>query len=214
MKKVVLAAALLAVAGSAQAQRFGIRGGVSLTNQQQRLLGQNLENDQLTQFHAGITSELELSDQFSLRPELLFSRKGMDFSGTFANIVSVNYNDKLSYLTLPVTVAFKAELGPGKVVLGAGPYAGVLLSGERKSSGAIFSFGGSGTRDLKIGDNNDDDYKPLDAGLNFQAGYEFTDQIFFTANYGLGLMDVQANGDDNNYRRNRSLELGLGFYLK
>lgn len=213
-KKIILAGALLAFGvGTAQAQRVGIRGGVSLANQQQRFLGQNVENDQITQYHVGLTSELELSDNFVLRPELLFSRKGTDFSAVLPGVVTFNYKDKLSYLTLPVTLAFKADVGPGKLVLGAGPYAGLLLAGRREGSGTVLGFGGSGSGDLAIGNRESDDYKPLDAGVNFQAGYEFTDQIFFTANYGLGLVDVQSNGDDNNYRRNRTLELGLGFYL-
>ena len=224
MKKpqLVLLSALLAVAATAttaQAQRVGIRGGVSFANQEQRLGGQNIENDGVTLCHAGLTSDFELSDNFAVRPELLFSRKGQDFSGSYGGLLNVVSNDRLSYLTLPVTLAFKAEVGPGKVVLGAGPYAGLLLGGKRETSVTVLGFGPAGTRDIRIGDAETtangpgDDYRPLDAGVNFQAGYELTEQMFILANYSLGLTDVRANGDDNNYQRNRSFELGVGFYL-
>lgn len=214
MEKLLLAGAVLALGvGTAQAQRVGVRGGVNLANQEQRIFGQNVENEQITQYHVGLTSELELNDNFALRPELLFSRKGSNFSAALPNVVTFDTEDRLSYLTLPVTLAFKAELGPGKVLVGAGPYAGLLLGGRRKETGSVLGVSGSRTRDIAIGNNEADDYKSLDAGVNFQAGYEFTDQIFLVGNYGLGLVDVQANGDDNNYRRNRTWDIGLGFYL-
>lgn len=213
--------ALCGLATTAHAQsnaplRFGVRGGLNLSTQQQSV-GSNgrrssVSNDNLTGFHAGIVAEVPLAGDLSLRPELLFSRKGLEYSYSALG-QSIGYTDKLSYLTLPVSLTYRVHAGPAALVLGAGPYVGVLVNAERTGSAKVLGSLFTRTGDLNIGSGDNDDYQTVDAGLNFQGLVE-VDRVFVGAHYGLGLTNVQAAGhDDDNYRRNRGWEFTLGVYL-
>ena len=203
--------AIQAQAQSNDGPRFGVRGGLNVSTQQQAVGGTTVENDNLNGFHAGLVAELPLAGDLSLRPELLFSRKGLEYTYSLLG-QSISYNDKLSYITLPVSLTYRVHAGPAAVVLGAGPYAGVLVSAKREGTARILGTSTTRTGDLNIGSNDEDDYKTFDAGLNFQGLVE-VDRVFVGAHYGLGLMNVVPNGDDDTYRRNRGWEFTIGAYL-
>ncbi|MGB4774970.1 MAG: hypothetical protein WBP45_07360, partial [Daejeonella sp.] len=72
--------------------------------------------------------------------------------------------------------------------------------------------------DLKFGNNynenddeNNDDYKPLDFGLNVLAGYQLTNGFNIGANYGLGLANLNPSGNSNNKESNNVISISVGF---
>lgn len=220
LTKFILLSALLALTTTAQAQRIGIRGGVSFATQQRYEYSSSSteSNENILQFHAGLTTEWKLNDRLVLQPALLFARKGVKAS--WSGLTSIGqstwtFTDRLSYLTLPVPLVLKLKAGPGKAIIGAGPYAGLLLAGTRTNTGFRRYLGFDATQKFSLGDGGVGKgfYKAFDAGASFQAGYEFADRFFFIATYDIGLVNVQDFGNDDEYCRNRSLNLGTGMYF-
>ena len=223
---------------TAHAQRIGIRGGVSFGRQKQntefsRTPGnvnsvvpfiepfEEFETQAVTQFHVGLTAEVKLSERWVLQPALLYARKGGAATGVASfpdqDIIRQPWyqTNRLSYVTLPVVVAYKIPLGPGHLAVGAGPYAGVLLKGHSRATGSIRIYGFQELEPLSIGRNNI--VMRFDAGLSTQARYEFAKRLFVLATYELGVLNVMGNAvirSDEDYIRNRSLELGAGVYVK
>ena len=75
MKKLLLSIALVSFCFSANAQvKFGARAGLNLAS----MTGDDAAGDLdgRTSLHLGVTAEIEISDSFSLQPELTYSGQG------------------------------------------------------------------------------------------------------------------------------------------
>ena len=74
MKKTILVAAVVfAMSNAAQAQlvKFGIKGGVNYANQNGSSItvnSTNYDTSAITSYHAGLITELKLTDGFSIQP--------------------------------------------------------------------------------------------------------------------------------------------------
>lgn len=105
MKKIFLFVAIM-LSALAQAQSFGIKGGVNFATLKGNDAG---DANTLTGFHIGILNEWVIFTRLSLQPELLYSVQG-------AKIDDDEY--KLNYVTLPIalklylTDAFSVHAGP------------------------------------------------------------------------------------------------------
>ena len=166
------AAAVMAFAFSnAQETKFGVKGGLNLTN----LTGDVEGTSSLIGFHVGGFAEIKLTDKFAIQPELLFSTQGAKIEETFFD-ESYEYDTKLNYLNIPVlakfyvTEAFSVE---------AGPQLGVLLSAKQD------------------GEDVKDFYKSVDFGFNVGAGYNFTENLSVGLRYTIGLSSVFDTPDSD-----------------
>ena len=72
MKKLLLSIALVSFCFSANAQ-FGAKAGLNLASMTGESAG---DLDARTSLHLGFTAEIEISDSFSLQPELIYSGQG------------------------------------------------------------------------------------------------------------------------------------------
>ena len=116
MKKLILAVALLTIgvnASNAQDLKFGAKIGANFSN----LNGDGLDGDNLTSFHVGALMELNLLENFSVQPELLYSSQGTDYQ---------NEEYKLDYVAVPVLAKF--YLATDKLSLEAGPQFSFLIN--------------------------------------------------------------------------------------
>lgn len=173
MKKVILSLAAVFAFGFANAQdskmRFGVKAGMNVAN----LTGDVENTNSLIGAHVGGFMEYKLNDKFAIQPELLFSMQGAKFEFTDIdddfNVVTVEEDLKLNYLNLPIMAKYYAT---EKITVEAGPQIGFLMS-------------------AKFGDEDWKDYtNSIDFGLNFGAGYEFTDNFSAGLRYNLGLSNV------------------------
>ena len=116
-------AALLLGRPAAQAQYFGIKGGLNAAV----LDGEQLQADTKykTAFHVGAFYNYNLVGPLSLRPEVQYSVQGSEFKSD-----TEDYTTKLYYLAVPVLLDVK--LGP--VHVQGGPQFGVLLQAEQKGT--------------------------------------------------------------------------------
>lgn len=118
MKNLFLAVSLLFLGvsvASAQDLKFGAKIGANFSN----LNGDGLNGDNLTSFHVGALVELNLIQNFSVQPELLYSSQGTDYK---------NEDYKLDYVSLPVLAKFYVITD--KLSLEAGPQFSFLINDD------------------------------------------------------------------------------------
>jgi hypothetical protein len=222
MKRIVLFVLLILGISSANAQiSYGILAGLGHASIRSSADDNAVEKKFFPSWRAGVTADIPVAGRFHLQPQLLVSTKGS--KAELHNLDSSRYSmsdiyskDRLVYLELPVNMLYKHPLRSGRLVVGAGPYIAYGLGG--KSSGTVIYRSGSRSeveRDLKFKnvrapsaeDRGKYEYfKPLDAGLNFIAGYEFNNGLCFHLNYSLGLTGISPSDgvapDGTEYRYN------------
>jgi hypothetical protein len=151
MKKIILTTVVIFAASlSSQAQlvKFGIKAGINYANQTGSDItvnSQNYNTDAITSYHAGLVTEIKLTEGFSIQPELLYSTQGATYKNAFEE-----FTNELGYLSIPVL----AKIHFNKTIsLDLGPQASFLLS-ERNEFDAknaeSFEFGLAGGLSLSI----------------------------------------------------------------
>lgn len=221
MKKSFFALMIVLLAGiaGAHAQKkeeklvtLGIRAGVNFQKVYgDDFLGNKIDNDFKTGFHAGVTADLMVTPTFYLQPALLFSTKGAKAKDDDTEITQ-----NISYIELPVNLLFKPELGNGKLLLGVGPYAAYGISGKYKAKTGSTSV----ETDIKFKNTitaadylNGDSYfvKPFDFGANALVGYELNNGFSVQVNGQLGLSKINPKIKDVNEANKTDVKnVGIG----
>jgi len=189
------AAAVMAFAFSnAQETKFGVKAGVNLHT----LTGDVEDQSSKIGFQAGAFAEFKLSDKFAIQPELLYSTQGTKFE---EGDDEIKYN--LSYLNIPVMAKYYVA---EKFSLEAGPQIGFLLSAKGKYDFVEDGVSVSGDEDIK------DSFESIDFGLNFGAGYDFTENLSAGLRYNLGLSNIAKTEDGNDSKvKNGVFSLSVGY---
>lgn len=200
MKKITLSIIAVLAFGFANAQevKFGAKAGLNVST----LTGDVEDASSKVGFHVGAFAEFKVSDKFSVQPELLYSAQGAkgaynDFNGT--DIIPIDVKSKLAYINVPVMAKYYVA---EKFSLEAGPQIGFLVSAKEKHSGG----GDSVELDIKDG------LKSIDFGVNFGAGYDFTENISAGVRYNLGLSNIAKTEDgDSTKIKNSVFSLSIGY---
>ena len=184
MKKLfTITMALVAFTISAQNVTFGAKAGLNFAS----MTGDDADGlDGRTSFHLGVTAEIEISDSFSIQPELLYSGQGF----TALNDEDEDYTAKVDYLTLPVMAKFYVADGFSVEV---GPQIGFLLSADDN---------GEDIKEL---------FKSTYFALNLGAGYKLDSGLNFGLRYSMGLTDVPDFDTDDYDFKHSVLQLSVGF---
>jgi opacity protein-like surface antigen len=203
MKKIMLtAAAVMAFAFSnAQETKFGVKGGINLHT----ITGDVSEDvSSKVGFQIGGFAEFKLSDKFAIQPELLFSTQGAKLETSEPEFgISSEQKLNLTYLNIPVMAKFYAT---EKFSLEAGPQVGFLLSAKSKYEATFDGETESGDEDVK------DTLESIDFGVNFGAGYDFTENLSAGLRYNLGLSNIAKTEDDNDAKvKNSVFSLSLAY---
>lgn len=204
MKKNILIVALLFVFGisSAQKAKFGIKGGMNISNWAGDTEGMDTKSK--IGFNVGGFAEIKLSDKFAIQPELLYSAQGMKLDNMPLEIEGSDYTVdstfKLGYINVPVM--FKYYVAE-KFNIEAGPQIGFLTSAKIK---ATVEGIGSATESVK------ENFESVDFGLNFGAGYDFTEHFFANVRYNLGLSNIAKTEEGEDATINNSVfSLNVGY---
>ena len=144
-------------------------------------------------FRAGIMADIPVSDRLSVRPQLLYSVKGgnadvgrfiSDLLNRFGfpptTLPAGDYTSRvaINYLELPLEVVYGLDLGPGRLLVGAGPYAALALGGT--INGEAINF-------------NTDGFRKADFGAIASLGYELPMGLVVSAYYSHGLTNISRN---------------------
>ncbi|MGC6524498.1 MAG: porin family protein [Flavobacteriaceae bacterium] len=173
--------ALVAFTISAQNITFGAKAGLNFAS----MAGDDADGlDGRTSFHLGVTAEIEMSDTFSIQPELLYSGQGYTADG--------DVTGKVDYINLPIMAKFYVADG---ISLEAGPQIGFLASAKSDVDGE--------STDIK------DSLKSTDFALNLGAGYKLDSGLNFGLRYSMGLTDVYDFDTDG--FKHSVLQLSVGY---
>lgn len=189
---------------------LGFKGGVNYVNNVivNSPNGNNGDNQYRLGYHVGLFGEIEVKNNLSLRPEILFSNKGFKFDGQANAQPSGGGNLHLNYINLPFLVGFEII---DDLTLTFGPEVGYLISAKSKLE--------SETIDVKSIWDNDFDFGLL-AGVN----YSINEKLEIEIRYIHGLSSVTGNIEitdgnglpiDNNVKfQNRAFQLSASYKLK
>ena len=195
---------------------FGLRAGVNFQNINGKdQNGDKLENDMLIGFNIGVNAEFPVAPDFYFHPGLLYTIKGAKSTDV---ILGQNFNTtiKISYVELPLDFLYKPLLGGGHLLLGFGPYVALGIGGK-----ATYEGGGSSVTEnikfqktVKVSDPDNVVYiRPMDAGANFLADYEFGNRVSFQLNTQLGLLKVNPEYEGEPNDKTSAKNTGFGFSL-
>ncbi|HET9746067.1 MAG TPA: porin family protein [Chitinophagaceae bacterium] len=226
-KRIGLVSALVFVMVFSQAQQkvnlrgntsFGLRGGINFQNINGKdENGDKLENDMLTGFNIGINAEIPVGVDFYFQPGLLYTVKGAKSEEVILG-QTIEGKIKISYVELPLNFLYKPMLGTGHLLLGFGPYVALGVSGKATYEGTGSSLNSDVKFKNKVMTSDPDDVvyiRPLDAGANILAGYEFGNRVSFQLNTQLGLTKINPEyegvPDDKTSAKNTGFGFSLGF---
>lgn len=177
---------------NAQEVKFGVKGGLNLGNLSGDFKDAIVDSDlkMRTSFHVGAFAEIKLAEKFAVQPEILYSIEGakQDVNGESEKLIW-----DLQYLNIPIMAKYYAT---NKLSLEAGPQVGFLMKGEA-------TFDGDTVLDFK------DDSKSTAISLNLGAGYNFTDNIFGTLRYSIGMSNIID--EDSVDTKSNVLALSVGY---
>ena len=214
MKKVFLAAILGLSFGIANAQqvRFGVKAGLNLATFSGDAVGSDVKMK--AGLHAGGLVEIKFTDKLALQPELLFSMQGAEIvdkgdngtGGTFKD----EYKRNLTYLNVPILLKFYPV---NSFFLEGGPQVGFLV--DAKSKNVFTDTNGTATTIVSTESDVKDNYKSTDFSFNVGLGYDFTQNLFASARYNIGLSNINdlkgAFGIYEIDRKNSVLSFSLGY---
>lgn len=161
-----------------------------------------------TGFYVSVLAEMPLYKKLSLNPGVSLVGKG---NQAVLNNTYIEYTD-LIYLEVPVNLIAKFDVGPGKVIVGAGPYLGVGLNGSivKRYAVSTNTTTPDETKDINFS-NTAGEFQTVDFGLNFLLGYRFKGGIGVNGGYSLGMVDAKHNTTTGQKIRNSGYSVGLSF---
>jgi hypothetical protein len=167
---------------------LGIFGGLNIP----RLTGGN--NNEMTSGYSsregaafGLTSDLDLGSNFSLRADLLYSSEGGKRNGLQAvdptpfiqqglqptgKYFYANFNNEsiLDYLELPILLKYSIPVQSSSFYIDFGPYAGYLLKATQKTSGkSTVYYDKGGTQPVIIDQQGDQLVSPFNATTDVKS---------------------------------------------
>ena len=204
-----LATTALALSSKAQQPTFGIRAGVNFQNiNGKNYDGTDVKNKLKTGFNIGANAEIPVAPDFYVQPGVLFTTKGAKNKDD--NDIKTN----LSYIEVPINFLYKPALGPGKLLLGFGPYVAFAIGGKYTDAAGKdhdFKF----KNKITAAEYLTDPYaKRMDVGGNLLAGYELSSKLSVQLNAQLGMAkinpEIEGVTDKTKYK-NTGFGISVGY---
>jgi hypothetical protein len=190
--------------------RFALQAGTGFqTLTGKDYWGEDLNNKSAISYGGGMNVILPLLPDLFVQPGLQIMAKGAKQDIISDDIVK---KVRLNYLELPVNILYRPQAGNGHLLVGAGVYAAIGISGTEKTRSE------NSTTSLKVKFISDASqeptefvyYKALDSGVNLLLGYEFYSNIFCQLNGQMGILKINS---DYGLPNDRTSKKNLGFGL-
>jgi hypothetical protein len=218
----ILLGALLS-AGTAAAQRVAVKAGVNIASLSEDKYFDDIddiEEQSIYGFQAGLVFDLGISDVFTIQPELLFIQKGGKFTAGIDENNQFEGRVYYNFIEIPLLAKLQFNSDPGGEGVGfyliGGPFGGFALNGRTETETTILGQTTTLENDINYDDEDADDYqKRIDYGIVFGGGLVLGN-IFLDARYNLGLNnlldeDTDNNNDENRFLRTRGIGVTLGY---
>lgn len=203
---------------------FVVKAGINFSNITVTDSGSIDKANVLTGFHAGLMADLPLASFFSFQGGLLFTSKGAKTEiGKPGDNLYIKTTSNPLYIEIPLNFIAKIPIGFTKLVVGAGPYGAIGISGKNNTeTQAVGSATVYSNKDIVFdGDSNATpsnygfgNLKRFDYGVNVLSGLEFS-RFTLLANYGIGLTNIKLGSSNtmNDKYKYRVLSFSLGIKL-
>ncbi len=122
----------------------------------------------------------------------------------------INVIYRISYLEIPLNLVYKVR----GFKIGAGPYAGFVIAGKRKTNYMLRKFVQTSRDDkenINFGNNPTSDFKRFDYGINFNLEYQISNRISAGVGYSLGLGNISPKQNAGEYIKNRAGSISVGY---
>ena len=158
---------------TAQDVSFGLKGGLNLAT-----FGRDIEDNEFrNSFHIGAFMQIELFEDFSIQPEIIYSEQGTILTDTRSDV-----KVKLNYLNIPLVAKYYLDYG---CYLEAGPYVSFALTRKEESLG-----------DLQ---DASDIYNSVETGITFGLMREY-DRWFISLRINGSINNVLKENKENEDR--------------
>lgn len=179
-QKIVVLCVMLFTFTNINAQRAGVKVGLNLGQAVYEVEGLGISTSNLAGLQAGLVGEMSFTENVHVNSGLLYTVKGAELS-----FLGVDIDFPISFLELPLNVAYKHDLGTARVYAQAGPYVALGLSAKSKS--------GDDVDDIEFGSDGDE-LKRFDFGFNFGVGIEI-ERAQVGVSYGLGVANLSNSSE-------------------
>jgi len=189
--------------------QLGVRAGINLAKLNFQEDFDYVDLKPIVGLNLGALYEIQLSDKFSLQPEIHFIQKGL-------KIVDQEYDETITILFNSLDFALMSKfnflnLGEStKAYVAATPYVGYSLSGTFKEEYDGMSY----TEDI---DFDDDEIRRFDFGIGLGIGLSWN-RFFVDARYNFGLLNIDNYEDEDEYYDeydfrvyHRGILIGVGY---
>lgn len=207
MKKIVLIIAFtVSLFGHSQSNsRFGVKAGINLAT----FTGDVNEAQRALNFHTGMVFESPMGNHLSFQPEFLYAIQGTKFSnkgsmGVIALSGGTTY--KLGYFSVPLPLKLYLS---DNFSIHFGPQVAYLLSAKKTTTSSVENgnTSSSNSRTIDVIHN----YRRLDYGVSFGAGFRFNNGVTLGGRYHIGVGNVLK--DSNKIITNNVIQISVGFLM-
>jgi hypothetical protein len=217
MKKALLSiiAVFIIVTSFAQIS-YGPKVGFTLSKYSYKYISSDKQDIPEVNFKLGPAiggmMELEILEFLAFQPSLMIAKKGTGIDKSSEDsgeaINTGYYRIKVTYLELPLNIAFKLKLGTFRFQVFAGPYFAYAIAGkhkwdyEKNINGERNDIKGDEKINFKneVPEDNDGFYyqRPMDIGINFGLGFQ-VNQVLLNLGFAMGLSNLHPDikGDEN-----------------
>lgn len=205
--------------------RWEIKAGLNYSNIAAKDQDGNKANTSFVPgIYLGLGAAIQLSNQFAIQPTLAYARRGLKQERQSHISWGDDFDARTSYIELPVDLLYSPKIGPGNLLLAAGPYIGYGTGGSWTTSGPVIIGDIEIVGEGDIAFQNDYSYaadmntyvyaKPWDYGVHFKLGYVLFHQYSLAFEMQQGIADLQPEFGDykpESTVRNKSFGVSLGY---
>jgi hypothetical protein len=201
LKSLLIILLILASSNLNAQTRFGIKGGVNLAKMSLKSSGLSFDPKSVIGFHAGLISEISISDNLKVQPGVLFSTKGSKYEISF---LEETFETTISpgVVEVPINLLYYFGSGSTRFSIFGGPYVAYGFMGKTEIEGT--------SEDIKFGTTDEDDMNPLDYGVNIGAGVNLG-SFLISAQYGIGLANLAPDTSGDVEMKNTVIGISVGF---
>ncbi len=206
--KILILTVLVTISSFSFGQTFGIRAGLNIANIAGKDVdGENLKFTSLTGPLIAATVDFPLSKVVSIETGVQYSFKGTQNSNTdYYSGGTTNYKLKFSYIEIPLTGKFTANLDKINLYGLVGPYCGFGIGGT------IYEDGIGTKVKWGSGNNADNSFNRFDYGILVGGGIEVKNiQLRLTYELGLANIISQHSTDGLSNAKNNVFGISIGY---
>ncbi len=210
---------IFTLATESYAQRIGIRAGAVMSNMLFKDDDGTYSDDlkMRPSFTVGVVGEIPFNDMFFFEPGIMLTSKGYKYDAEesmFGFTIKIEESMSPLYIDIPLNFKVAGEIGDDLKLYGiAGPYVGLGVGGKfkLKTEGSLEDM--DLDEPIKWGsDEESDDFKMLDFGVNIGAGVEFG-PLQAGVYYGLGLANISSYTEGGAKVANRTMGLTVTWFF-